>query len=396
MTTQYYTAADTQGFAPELFTLNDLLVEMADFSSARISEVMNRNWRRAIHDAMVALASNRACEWRYYNTQARLPISEEVELTGYYDHTGGSSELLFTVTDGTIPDWVEFAHAEYDGTYYEVGRKLSSSTIAFSVRANPGADVASVGSPVVFTFYRTTYPLPADFIKLISLFSGSTKTDFTYVSADEADYLEKIVRASGRPYYYTTCGSQKFPGTQLLVISPKASTTEVIDITYRRYARALTATGFADGEYDTDGFTATAGQLTATLASTLPQRYVGSVIRVRTDANTPQGKFDQYPYAEQRIITNISSTTITVDRAWEASYSTKAMIVSDPIDVAPHMLNALKAEAKRRVARSQPREYKELQPLDMDAHRELEAAMEADRNYHSEPSTRIWVDRIHL
>lgn len=395
MTTQYFRTTDSISFAPELITYNDLLIEMIDYAGARISDVEARIWKRACVDGMRSLCMNRAAEWRYYNAQCRFLTDASVELTGYYDHTGGSSELLLTVTSGTIPSWIEFAHISYSGTYYEVARKLSSTTIALSVRSNPGADIGSVGSPVVFDCYRTAYPLPADFLKFVSIYSGTNKTVFEYVTPDDSDYLEKIISGSGRPFYYTIVGSQKFYGTQLLVISPKTTDETVIDIQYRRYARSLQITGFDSNDDGT--LTTNAGDLTATVSgATLTSKHLGAVIRVRADTTAPEGTAGESPYSEQRVIVNISGATITVDRAWEASYSAKAFIISDPVDVAPHMLNALRATIKKYVSRGQPREAKELAVIDADAYTELTLAMEADRSYHPDWRSPILVDRIHL
>jgi hypothetical protein len=395
MTTLNYRTLDTIAFPPELITFNDLLVEMVDWSGANLSDTQARNWRRSVMDAMQFLSMNRACEWRYYHTQARFITDESVSLTGYYDHTGGAYERLFTVTSGTIPDWAEFGRLYYDGTYYEVAQVKSSTQILLTIRGNAQVDIASVGSPVVFTLYRTMYPLPADFLRLRSVLVSSGKNACTYVSPDSSDYMEKVIRGSGTAMYYTITGNQKFPGSQFIVVSPKVGTATIIDLLYKRYARRLAITGFATDDEGT--MIATAGQTTAVLTgTTLTDRHIGAVIRNRADTTTPESTAGNKPYLDQRIIIGYTGGTITVDRAWSTTVADKAYIISDPIDVAPHMLNALKATCKKYVARSQPREAREIAMLDNDANYELTLAMEADRAYDSGWQTPVVVDRIHM
>lgn len=60
-----------------------------------------------------------------------------------YDHTGGASERLITLTNGTWPSWAADGSITISATTYAVLTRTSDSVILLADGDNPGADISS-------------------------------------------------------------------------------------------------------------------------------------------------------------------------------------------------------------------------------------------------------------
>jgi hypothetical protein len=102
-----------------------------------------------------------------------------------YDHTGGSSERLVTLSGGTWPTWAESGMIEISGSDYPVESRLSDTLFTLDSSDNPGSDVAASTS---YNLHQDDYDLPDDF--------GRVLGPFTFAQADNAWYTCQVVGES--------------------------------------------------------------------------------------------------------------------------------------------------------------------------------------------------------
>ena len=109
-----YLKPTSEAFPVELFTWRDLITNLADWASIAPSGLAERRLRTATLEAMRVLCGRH--EWKFLTEQYILPLKAKIDMDGYYDHTGGASERLFTITDATaLPArHVERSHGQRD------------------------------------------------------------------------------------------------------------------------------------------------------------------------------------------------------------------------------------------------------------------------------------------
>lgn len=394
MTDILYRQTDSASFAPDLMAYSDLLTQMIDFSGAMIGDVSERNWRNAVALAMRRIVLQR--DWKYYTSEKRFLCSADVSLTASYDHTGGAFERLVTVTSGSLPDWLNMGHIVIDGQFYEVEEYKSATTFTLTQRANPGEDVASS----TITLGRALYPMPADYLKCLSV-TIDQGIDMTQIDADQSAYWEKNFTGTGRPDVFAIIGNPRFFSTQFFKINPRSASGRIISMCYRRYARTLRFTGFDTN--DTSGTITTGGtnskEYATTSGSTVTAEMLGSLIRMRSDANIPEGLSGKYPYAEQRVIVKVDTGTnrLYFDRPTSQAYTAKAYCITDPVDLPPHVINAFIAACRVEYARQQPKEAREISSLENFFRMELTLALENESAYHGIGwQGPVIVDRMHV
>ena len=116
-----------------------------------------RMHKEAILGAYKDVAMNN--EWAYYMTEGRINLSSSYNTgTVVYDHTGGSSERILTLSGGTWPSWIQYGRVKIGDSTYPVDTKVSSTVVTLREDNNPGADVSSSS----YTSYRSAYALPSD------------------------------------------------------------------------------------------------------------------------------------------------------------------------------------------------------------------------------------------
>lgn len=394
MTVITYRSLDSVSQAPELMAYGDLLTQMVDFSGAMIGEVNERNWKNAIAMAMRRVSKIKT--WKYFVSNLTIKTVGDTDLTASYDHTGGAYERLVTATVGTLPAAADlpYYYVIIDSKYYEVDEWKSATTFTLTNSANPGADVASGSMKLV----RSLYPLPADFLKETTI-TTDIGVPLSPVSPEELDWLAKGIRGVGTPNAYAIVGVRRFYGHHFLKIVPRGD-GNVISMTYRRYSRGLKHTGFGSDSTGTFTSGGTDSKEYATLSSANEAAsMLGALIRVRSDTNTPEGATGKYPFTEQRVVVMVDTTNhrLYFDRPLDSTYTAKAYCVVDPIDVAPHMIDAVIAACRVEFAKQQPKEWREKAALDAEYNQALREALEGDKTYdgagYREP---IYIDRMHI
>jgi hypothetical protein len=169
-----------------------------------------------------------------------------------------------------------------------------------------------------------------------------------YITPDVAMKLERVSNSSGEPYHWTILKDPISNGWALKLVGyPTAQ--ETIDFTYRRSARPLRLSGHeANSRVGTIARTGTAvtGSSTAFTSS-----MVGSILRVGDTSLHPGTTTSLSPYvSESKIDSYTSATSVATEGSGTIASSTK-YIVTDPIDLAQHMHNAMYSAAEYWLAR---------------------------------------------
>jgi hypothetical protein len=373
---QVFKRTPSESFGPELWTWRDLIVALTDRAGARASAVSNRLIRTATLNAYRDMGNHNP-PWKFLNSLYDISLDAAVQLTGTYDHTGGTSEREFVVSDGTIPSWAEYGTLLLDNVPYEVDKKVDSTHLTLTLRTNPGQDVASSTA----TLYRTTYPAPADFVKATDPQGEDGESPICYLPSDEFVSMERQYRTSGTATWWTITGHPKLYGTQAIRILPYPTIKTTLQIPYRRQLRRLTISGHEST--DSQGtVTGSSGATTLTVNSGAPSdRWVGAIIRLRTDTEIPGNVDDQYPYHFQAAIVGRSSNTLTLDRQLPQAYTTVGYVVSDPLDMPQYALNALQDWAYYWLCKVAPKDPRDLAGAMQLYHAAVTRAMEIDAGY---------------
>ncbi|GAG47143.1 unnamed protein product [marine sediment metagenome] len=114
-------------------------------------------------------------------------------------------------------------------------------------------------------------------------------------------------------------------------------------------------------------------------------------MRIGTDTDRPTGRFGEHPFAEERIITAVDSTTaLTLDAVVVTSRSGVYYSIADPIDIGRVAKNAFLRMAEKHLVLARPsRDSKggiqNDQAIAMEADRALLLAKGADNPVHDEP-----------
>ena len=303
--------------------------------------------------------------WSYY--QRRQPIHAEAAYrtgTIAYDHTGGASERLVTLSDGTWPANAARGAMVIDGVHYLVAERLGDTTVTLGANSNPGADIAAGES---YLWYRDTYPLPVNFHRARLVGETNSSTSWReLVYRDQASvrslHMEGYPTTPSDPIWYAIGNDGDYLGAMSLMLVPAPLAATTIDIVYDTHPRALTTYKEATGTVSVSaGATAVTGSGTA-----FSSAHVGAVIRFTTSTTLeptgPAGHVDGVtnPFLVQRVITAVASaTSLTIDSAVSATTTLTAVkfVISDPIDVEPiTMRSVLEAMACAEYAYHQKRE----------------------------------------
>lgn len=309
-------------------TMFDLVESLIVSSYGGPQDAEQRDIRTAIHRAYDELTTIR--DWSYYHVHGRIILQ-----TPYSTGTVSSSGTTVTLTGGTWPAWAA------SGAYLRVGEEIcrvatrtSNSVIVLDSTLTLKADVTS--QP--YTLYRTVYPLPADFRNLDEPSDEYNWWSGLYVTPDQAMKIERISNSSGEPYHWTVIKDPDSTGWAIKVIG-YPTRQETLDFTYRRTARPIRYSGHEAALRQgtiSRSTTAVTGSGTAFAAA-----MVGSILRVGDTANVPGPIESLTPWVSEGKITAVGgATSLTTADSGTIAATTKYLI-TDPIDIAPHMHAAM-------------------------------------------------------
>jgi hypothetical protein len=287
-----------------------------------------RDIRTAIHRAYDELTTIR--DWSYYHVHGRVILQAP-----YGTGTVTSSGATVTLTGGTWPTWAA------SGAYLKVGEEIcrvasrtSGSVVVLDSDLAFKADVTGAS----YTLYRSVYPLPDDFRNLDEPSDEYNWWSGLYVTPDQAMKIERVSNSSGEPYHWTLIKDPDSSGWAIKVVGYPTG-TQTLDFTYRRTARPIRYSG-----HEAALRQGTLARSTTTVTGTgtaFSSAMVGSVLRIGDTTNIPGPIESLTPRVSEAKITAVASaTSITTDASGTVASTTKYLI-TDPLDLAPHMHGAM-------------------------------------------------------
>ncbi len=313
-------------------TYFDLVESLIVSSYGGPQDAEQRDIRTAIHRAYDELTTIR--DWSYYHVHGRIILQAP-----YSTGTVTSSGTAVTLTGGTWPSWAA------TGAYLRVGEEIcrvatrtSNSVIVLDSALSLKANVTA--SPYIL--YRTVYPLPSDFRNLDEPSDEYNWWSGLYVTPDQAMKLERVSNSSGEPYHWTVIKDPDSTGWAIKVIGYPTG-TQTLDFTYRRSARPIRWSGH---EANARAGTITSQYVAPVLdvdgnSTNFQPSMAGSVLRVGDASNHPGPIESLTPYAAEMLILVVNDNEeLTTQGSLELPSATKYLI-TDPIDIAPHMHAAM-------------------------------------------------------
>jgi hypothetical protein len=355
-------------------TYFDLVESLIVSSYGGPQDAEQRDIRTAVHKAYSELTTIR--DWAYYSVHGRL-VTQAPYATG----TVTSSGTTVTLTGGTWPSWAA------TGAFLRVGTetcRVASRTSGTVVVLDEGLGLKANVTAQPFTLYRTVYPLPADFRNLDEPTDEYNWWAGMYLSPDEAMKVERVNRAQGKPYHWTVIKDPDSTGWAIKLIG-YPTIQETIDFTYRRSARPLRWSGHETSARivalsSDSGVANTDDQV-------MPESIQGAILRVGSSASYPGPITSITPYLSEHLITDWEDTNNFVFSPAADLVAVKA-IVTDPIDVAPHMQQAMHSCCEYWLARIRGQKSEAAFGL---YQRDLRLAMEQDQLAPlSGRSRRVW------
>jgi hypothetical protein len=309
-------------------TYFDLVESLIVSSFGGPQDAEQRDIRTAIHRAYDELTTIR--DWSYYHVHGRIVLQAPYDAGAVT-----TSGTTVTLTGGTWPSWAA------SGAYLKVGEEIcrvasrtSGSVIVLDSSLSLKADVT--GEP--YTLYRSVYPLPADFRNLDEPSDEYNWWSGLYVTPDQAMKIERVSNSSGEPYHWTLIKDPDSSGWAIKVVGYPTG-TQTLDFTYRRTARPIRYSGhesaLRQGTIARTGATVTGG------GTAFAAAMVGSILRVGDTTNVPGPIESLTPWVSEGKITAVGGATgLTTEDSGTVASSTKYLI-TDPIDIAPHMHAAM-------------------------------------------------------
>lgn len=330
--------------AVELLTYDDCVQHLVDVIQFNDATRLGRIARRAVDTTYRDLPYK--LNWKYYQRRATFETVASYSTGSIaYDHTGGASERLVTLTTGTFPSWTKYGRIIIDDVAYRIATNPSSSTITLYEEDNPGADVTAGET---YTLYRSEYPLPADFRRNVRLYDTSDEGEIPLLGFGESQRMQiGVDRTPNTPRRAYIRNTGDYMGVWSVEFMPPPSAARTYDLSYEAKPRDILTVSYSTGTVSTSS-TAVTGS-----GTTFPVGCAGSVIRFGVSASSTAvtNKFGANPFSEQRVIVSRdSATALTLDAAPTTAYSAgTAYQISDPIDLHPGamttaFLRAIEAE----------------------------------------------------
>jgi len=254
--------------------------------------------RKAINDALRELWV--AYDWPWYQGQQSIRFNEP-EDTGTV--TFDLATRRFTLTGGTWPSWATYGTILVGSTKARVTRYVSSTVIEIEDGTQFKEDIATASE---FTIYRNEYPIP-NYIRKVSYcyLDNNNFQPIRYVTP-----LEFRVRNPGsfgaNPQCFTIQKDRNVPGGMVFVFWPYPGNEFTIRFSYVRMPREVQV------------WSETTGKVTLTaddpaiigLSTAFEDRHAGCLLRIGRDGtNVPTPLSGQYPYSEELMVQDVSSTT---------------------------------------------------------------------------------------
>jgi hypothetical protein len=306
-----------------IYTYSDVVEHLLDWVGVTSTDaVLLRKVKRAIEAAYREMPNLK--NWTYYMVAgARLSTVASYN-TGTIAYT--NSTRTVTLTSGTWPTWAKYGVLRIADVDYEVESRESSTSLTLSINKNPGADVSSGTS---YLIYRDTYPLPVNFAAMGMIRDAENSTILEYVAPSDFVMCRPIGQSPTQPLFYTVVQDHNYVGSMAIRFPLPPDAIYNFDYTYRRIPRQLLVYTYSTGSVTTSGVGVTGTGTTWTRAM------CGCVIRFTTSTTTAvTGTSGTNPYTEMRMITEFTNaTTLEIDQALNSDLTGVKYEISDPIDI---------------------------------------------------------------
>ncbi len=332
---------------PRTYTFADLIEHAIGVQGASAAAANQALLREAIQAAYSEVTETR--RWKYLLKLFRIPAPATYDTgTIAYDNT----TKQVTLTTGTWPSWAASGAIKIGERVHKVVTRTSDSIIVLDSTdgLNPGADI-SAGAK--YRLFQTTYSLPVDFSTL-DIPYGEQRWKFgrfTFLRPNEFLSLEQLGDGTGHPFAFTVMADASNPGRMALRTWGGLEAATDLDFLYCRRPRLLVLDGYrTEHKVGSVATTATSATLTGT-STTFDAEMVGSVVRVSRNSTRPSGLEGTNPFSEERVISAYSSaTSMTVSSAFANTVSNRAYVISDPLDIEPSMILAIKRCVEKHLA----------------------------------------------
>lgn len=331
---------------PYLFTYADAISDLVDLAQGHGMSASQPVLRRCVKQAYRQLFA--AHDWSFLYSPGRIQL-QAAQGTGtvVYDHTGGTYERQLTITGATWPTWAEDAVVRFNSVVCEIESRKSDTVVTLDATMNPGADVAST----TFSCYPRWYVLPPDFGAMTRPLETTKWVGAQNISPTEMLALDRYREDTGNVKYYSIGSAHGLYGSMALGVFPPSNATETLDFVYKKRQRDLRYTGHDGGDY---AGTISVSQDTAAVTgsgTSFVSGMVGSILRLGDTSNRPTGLDGLYPWAEQRAISAVASSTgLTLDANVTTGYSAVKYVVTDPLDIDAAVYDAFLALCERSLA----------------------------------------------
>lgn len=331
-----------------------------------------RDIRTAIHRAYSELTTIR--DWSYYSVFGRI-VLQGAYSTGTVALSGGNATHSGTGWSSVsgLSTYPKHFTLRTGARNYQIDGYTSSSVLTLT---DPD-DTWSVPA-AGFSLFRSIYPLPADFRNLDEPTSEYRWWSGVYITPDEAMKLERINYPAGVPLNWTVIKDPHGTGWAIKLVGYPTQ-KESLDFTYRRSPRALRWSGHETGARFASLTSAGDDLWLQAAAGTFDATMVGSVVRLSSTSTYPGPIESLTPYTSQHTILGREFANVANDSAVIGAHtpvSGVAGLVTDPIDVAQHMQQAMYSACNYFLARIRGDKEDKASQL---YQRDLRLAMEQDQ-----------------
>jgi hypothetical protein len=314
-------------------TYFDLVESLIVSSYGGPQDAEQRDIRTAVQKAYGEVTTIR--DWSYYHVHGRVvtnaPYSTgTVAVSSGVVTLNGGSFTTAGVTTGTAKHWT----LRCGDRSYPLGSYASATLVTLGSQFS-GLNVAA---GTAYTLYRALYPLPSDFRNMDEPSDEYNWWSGVYVTPDEAMKIERVSNSSGSPYHWTVVKDPHSAGWAIKLIGYPTE-VETVDFTYRRSARPIRYSGH-EAALRQGTIQRVAGEVTGTDTAFSPSM-VGSILRVGDTDNVPGPIESLTPWVSESEITSVTPSSLLTTAANATVVSQTKYLITDPIDVAPHMQQAV-------------------------------------------------------
>lgn len=292
---------------------------------------------RAVLEAYTELPARR--RWRYYWRPFTIPTVAQYNTgTIEYVYTGGAYERQVTLTSGTWPAAADTYALIISGARYGIEARKSSTVLTLRETDCPVSDLASGSS---YYLVKDTYPLPASVRNIDYLYDvAAPGRMLPQVQPDSILRERRLVRTSAVPLMYSVYRDEHYASGLALHFAPSCTSARTYQAYSQMLPQELTVLEETNGTV-----TVSSGGTTVTGTSTnFTSNMVGAVLRFSSSGSVKiptglMGETDKNrlePYAMQRVIRSVTSTTeLELEQAADAAYTGSGYRISSRIDIEP-------------------------------------------------------------